>query len=220
MIFLRLNSTGDEVRKVQERLHVAATGTFDDRTRQAVEHFQARMGLVTDGIVGPLTWAALFPVEPSALARMLLSVARRYVGESEEPRGSNRGPFVDRCHRACKLSPEAAHPWCASFVALCGLEASQSLGVKWPLPIRAGAQNLYRDSPIENRQKRAAPGDIGCMKFTGGRGHCFIVEVVNGDLMTTIDGNSSEDGSREGYMVARLERRRVSDPKMMGVLRV
>jgi hypothetical protein len=36
------------------------TGRFNPATQQAVEAFQRRQGLKVDGVVGPLTWAALF----------------------------------------------------------------------------------------------------------------------------------------------------------------
>jgi hypothetical protein len=36
-----------------------ANGKFDEGTKQAVETFQRQQGLKVDGIVGPLTWAAL-----------------------------------------------------------------------------------------------------------------------------------------------------------------
>lgn len=40
----------------------ARTGCFDAKTKEAVKSFQASANLVSDGIVGPLTWAAiLFP---------------------------------------------------------------------------------------------------------------------------------------------------------------
>jgi len=61
---LRRNSTGDEVRALQQRLKdlgfdLAADGTFGLGTHRAVVAFQTQNDLNADGIVGPDTWAAL-----------------------------------------------------------------------------------------------------------------------------------------------------------------
>ena len=63
---LRLGSTGDDVRLVQERLTAlghdpgAADGLYWRRTCDAVRAFQRARGLAVDGAVGPATWAAMW----------------------------------------------------------------------------------------------------------------------------------------------------------------
>ena len=57
---------GDEVRLVQQALadhgwRGAVDGVYGARTAAAVAGFQRQRGLATDGVVGPLTWAALRP---------------------------------------------------------------------------------------------------------------------------------------------------------------
>jgi N-acetylmuramoyl-L-alanine amidase len=59
---------GVSVRQIQERLNslganprLVADGVFGPRTEAAVVAFQRQRGLNTDGIVGPITWNALFP---------------------------------------------------------------------------------------------------------------------------------------------------------------
>jgi hypothetical protein len=47
------------------------------------------------------------------------------------------------------------------------------------------------------------PGDIFIMDFGKGKGHTGFVESVNGDIIHTIEGNSNDDGNREGYEVCR-----------------
>jgi rare lipoprotein A (peptidoglycan hydrolase) len=58
-------ATGDDVRTLQQILRsrnygtLAATGTFDDPTEQAVKNFQLAAHVAVDGIVGPQTRPAL-----------------------------------------------------------------------------------------------------------------------------------------------------------------
>jgi peptidoglycan hydrolase-like protein with peptidoglycan-binding domain/D-alanyl-D-alanine dipeptidase len=56
---LRLGSTGDAVRRLQERLGLTPDGTFGSKTDEAVRAFQTANGLTPDGVVGPKTWTAL-----------------------------------------------------------------------------------------------------------------------------------------------------------------
>jgi YVTN family beta-propeller protein len=70
---LRLSSprmTGDDVEHLQQRLldlgytEVGTVdGSFGPKTEEAVRHFQQNNNLMADGIVGPLTWEALFSSE-------------------------------------------------------------------------------------------------------------------------------------------------------------
>ena len=75
MVSLQVGSTGDDVKRVQRSIvrdgyRSAANdlglngsedvdGVFGPRTDTAVRRFQDDRGLIADGIVGPITWAAL-----------------------------------------------------------------------------------------------------------------------------------------------------------------
>ncbi len=56
---LRRGDTGAEVKALQTKLRIDATGAFDGVTEAAVRQFQSDNGLVADGIVGPRTFATL-----------------------------------------------------------------------------------------------------------------------------------------------------------------
>lgn len=59
-MILKLGSTGEEVRKLQELLGVDAIGKFGPKTEAAVKGWQSAHGLTPDGIVGDATWAKMF----------------------------------------------------------------------------------------------------------------------------------------------------------------
>jgi N-acetyl-anhydromuramyl-L-alanine amidase AmpD len=56
---LRRGARGHQVKQVQMKVGVVASGTFDAGTEAAVRRFQRDYELVPDGIVGPRTWATL-----------------------------------------------------------------------------------------------------------------------------------------------------------------
>lgn len=68
---LRQGATGPHVRRLQDRLRIwmmghvrkgwlVVDGAFGPRTRDAVIAFQKKNELLPDGVVGPLTWTAIF----------------------------------------------------------------------------------------------------------------------------------------------------------------
>jgi hypothetical protein len=57
---LKPQAPNPDVRVLQQRLHITDDGQFGANTRTAVLAFQRHHGLVSDGVVGPVTWAALF----------------------------------------------------------------------------------------------------------------------------------------------------------------
>jgi peptidoglycan hydrolase-like protein with peptidoglycan-binding domain len=62
---IRLGATGKAVRRLQRALRrtpnlgLTVDGTFSPQLDTAVKDFQEGAGLTADGVVGPLTWAAL-----------------------------------------------------------------------------------------------------------------------------------------------------------------
>ena len=59
MLF-QIGSTGDDIKKIQQKLGLKADGTFGPITENAVRTWQAAHGLAPDGIVGPAIWDAMF----------------------------------------------------------------------------------------------------------------------------------------------------------------
>jgi len=58
-MILKVGSTGDLVKKLQEKLGLAADGNFGPGTEKSVKDWQAKNGLTADGVVGPATLAKM-----------------------------------------------------------------------------------------------------------------------------------------------------------------
>lgn len=215
---------------------IAADGVFGQETLDAVELFQTRSvdpfgtHLNVDGSVGPLTWAALFgSVVPTvtttatALLQKVITTSTGEIGVLEDPLGSNRGPRVDQYLRAAGLDPTEGHfAWCAAFVYWCFDQSSAALGSRNPVIKtagvldhwnRAGAAGVHRLANAEcvAQPSLVLPGLIFILTTSNGNGHTGLVENVRGSILTTIEGNTNEGGSREGIGVFRRTTRRISD---------
>ena len=59
-MLLKVGSKGDEVKKLQEKLGLAADGSFGPGTEKAVKEWQTSNGLTADGLVGDGTWSKMF----------------------------------------------------------------------------------------------------------------------------------------------------------------
>ena len=102
-------------------------GVMGPRTRAAILAFQRAKGLEVDGIVGPVTAAALFGpghVEPKADSAIPLGMpwvieAARLLG-LKETRGSADNPVIMKWARELNAPmSDDETPWCGLFVAHC-----------------------------------------------------------------------------------------------------
>lgn len=225
------------VKAVQTRLNVrgcgpvVVDGDFGTKTRNAVRLFQVRFpdnqgrALIADGVVGSLTWAALFgskqvskPPAAASLPARALKVAITQIGVMESPPGSNRGPVVDEYLRSTGLDPaDGSFAWCAAFLYWCfgqacrGNEANpliRTAGVlkHWNRAVRKGIRKVTAAEALDN-PALVRPGFIFVIDSGGGFGHMGLVESVQDGIMATLEGNTNDAGGREGVGVFRRERR-------------
>lgn len=144
------------------------------------------------------------PATPSFELR-LISIASSQEGVSEEPKNSNRGKKVEEYLASVGLP--GGNPWCMAFVYWCVQKTCDEMGAH-NLMFRSGhVLTVWQNTPVKFKSHKPMPGDIFIMRFgTTGAGHTGIVEKVDGLYIHTIEGNTNDDGSREGYEVARRRR--------------
>jgi len=134
------------------------------------------------------------------LSDRALQIAVYQLGNAEIPHGSNWGKHVEKYLKSVGITFPA--PWCGAFVYWCVNEACKEVGVPNPIAKTggvmaqwAGSRHLRVDNPMK--------GDIFIMDFGGGKGHTGFVTGVVGDKINTVEGNSNDEGSREGFEVCR-----------------
>lgn len=141
------------------------------------------------------------------LAQRALEIAITQNGIEEVPRGSNAGKDVEAYLRSVGLGK--GYAWCMAFVYWCVNKAANELGVKNPLVKTAGVMYQWDNTALPKLPKTSRniqAGDVFVMEFGGGNGHTgFVIEVKN-NVVYTIEGNTNDDGSREGYEVAKRQR--------------
>lgn len=137
------------------------------------------------------------------LATATLKTATSQLGVKEIPKGSNAGPEVEIYLRSVGLGK--GYAWCMAFVYWCTQQAAIKTAVNNPLKKTAGVLDQFNSRPLLVA-KTPQPGDIFIMEFSGGTGHTGIVEKIVGTTLYTIEGNTNDEGSREGFEVCRKKR--------------
>lgn len=144
------------------------------------------------------------------LNQLSLKMAQSQNGVQEVPKNSNAGPAVERYLQSVGLGK--GYAWCMAFVYWSVKEASKQLNISSPLIKTAGVLRQWNEiNPKMKFTKNPKPGDIFIMDFGKGQGHTgFVVDVLADGTLKTIEGNTNDDGSREGYEVANRTRKQSS----------
>lgn len=137
---------------------------------------------------------------------IVLRVADGSIGASELPANTNAGPYVERCQKV--TGNKKGDAWCASWVARIGVAA---LGKLWPVLRTGGCLELGRWAAGRGvLRETPEPGDVFLLWYDskGRFAHTGFVVRQNPDgSWTTYEGNTNDEGSREGYVVAEKQRR-------------
>ena len=151
------------------------------------------------------------------------------VGAVESPLGSNRGPRVEQYLKS--VNCPVGSPWCAAFVYWCFAQAAFYHCTINPLPKTAHCLTHWHTTnghripstdalPARLPSSEALPvpipspfgggsgwgslikpGSIFIINHGGGKGHTGIITQINGHTITTIEGNTNHNHSREGIGV-------------------
>lgn len=140
----------------------------------------------------------------SIFANKVLEIATGELGKQEVPKGSNAGKDVEKYLKSVSLGK--GYSWCMAFVFWCVEQARIELEKPNPIIKTAGVLDQWRRVSPECKKSLPQVGDIFIMDFGKGQGHTGFVTKVDGVNVHTIEGNTNDEGSREGYEVARRVR--------------
>lgn len=211
---------GKLIKLIQEwlclnNLPLVVDGVYGVATEKAIKRFQIINGICNTGKTDSRTF--LFLTTPMRKVVKIIYVVEKSVCEvvesyarlhlKQHPRevgGQNKGPWV----RLYMQGNEGKHyPWCAGFVSFIIRQAYEyfsdlknSFSYVFYVPTFAN-QAEYRNLLIKGQNGVIRPGYIFLQKSKKGYSHCGFVKSVNSTTFETIEGNTNDDGSAEGYEV-------------------
>lgn len=214
---------GIAARRIQEWLclhdiRLLIDGDFGIVTELSVQEFQQSNGLPQSGKVDEQTWSALiapmlsvlqpFVPPPGGIRTAMLDFAKQHLkAHPREVGGQNKGPWV----RLYMSGNEGRDwPWCAGFVTFVMNQASEL--TELPKPIRGSvscdslaeqAKNAGLFAPESQLGNQPPPpGAIFLVRRTSTDWtHTGLVSAAEPSRFFTIEGNTNDEGHREGYEV-------------------
>ncbi|MEM7254488.1 MAG: peptidoglycan-binding domain-containing protein [Pseudomonadota bacterium] len=207
-------------------------GDFGPATESCVKDFQANQGVRVTGRVDRHTWEALsapmrVALETPSIERMSAVEAVRTVAEQHvtqhpmEIGGANRGPWV-RLYCGGQDGPDWA--WCAGFVTLVMQQAYFYRGEKVPIAGSVSCDSLAAQAKAAGlfvSERDITSGRVRWEDFGGACiflrrrtptdwTHTGIATAAEGRprelVFSTIEGNTNDEGSREGFEACRRKR--------------
>jgi hypothetical protein len=132
-----------------------------------------------------------------------LQIALTQLGVQESPKNSNWGPEIKKYLNSVGINFPAS--WCMAFVYWCNKEAQITKAVK-----SGGVLACWNKASKDLKSLTPKVGSIFIMDFGKGLGHTGFVEKFDVDFIYTVEGNSNDEGSREGFEVCQRKRKRSS----------
>lgn len=226
---LHKGSRGKSVRRVQEWLNLhnlglSIDGDFGRVTQLKVKQFQEENGIPATGSVDSETFRTLVAPLRRALAPIpvpygatfnssVLSYAETHLKEHpREVGGQNRGPWVRLYMRG---NDGAQWAWCAGFVTFLIKQAEQTLQMSHVIRGSGSCDTLAAQAKNADHfvdEKDIASGHTSLDSLTPANvflvrrtdtdwTHTGFVTRFYDDYFDTIEGNTNDDGDREGYEV-------------------
>lgn len=215
---------GRKVKLIQEWLSLHGfglkiDGDFGPATEYTVKEFQKKQRLTVDGIVGNNTFTKLIkpmkdalkpiPRGGGSLGKMVTAYAEQHLRQHpREIGGQNKGPWV---RLYMKGNEGTSWPWCAGFVCFVLKQACGTLGCSMPigasfscdiLASNAKTKGLFLKGTPGSDKNQITPGSFFLNRRTSTDWtHTGIVTGTQSEFFHTIEGNTNDEGSREGYEV-------------------
>lgn len=205
-------------------------GYFGPDTEGTLKEWQKRMGCTDNlGRLDESTWQALTkPMYTAFLVTdedfnnvrdLILEYLDQHLSSCPKELGANEGPWV-RAYMGGHNGKKWA--WCMGFVQTITDQAYSTLGRKFTdiMPKTYGCDELgehglksgalIRNADLRkasNMEELVKPGDIFLkVKTPHDWVHTGIITKVDGTAIHTVEGNTNDEGSREGYEVCRRVR--------------
>jgi len=210
------------------KVSTAIDGDFGPSTLAAVKEFQRFQKLTVDGIVGNYTWRKLTEPMTKAFTRidkdldlnkLIVEYAKQHLASGPREFKQNEGTWVRAYMDGNEGAPWA---WCLGFVQTIVDQAAFTLkndeSVKNYMPFSYGCDDignhgLKSGQLIRNKDLKdgkislVKPGDVFLnVKTEHDWTHTGIITKIDGDWIETIEGNTNDEGSREGYEVCARKR--------------
>lgn len=153
--------------------------------------------------------AYVLTMDDEAWNRASLSERALHVARSQErldvreiPKGSNWGKVVQMYLKVAGLFSPA--PWCAAFVTWCLIESGAD---RKKLPKNPASTYFWWAWAKERGRLADGPRRGDLFVWNGKSGGHIGFCLNDAGKFRTLEGNTNDDGSREGYEVAELTRR-------------
>jgi hypothetical protein len=133
------------------------------------------------------------------------TIYQSQIGVQERPAGSNWGADIKKYLAHTNVKSPA--PWCAAFVRFCLDSAGVKTNISAYSPTAHNGKNIvYARGKF---QKEMEPGDVFTIYYVAMKriAHTgFVDRKLNNSIVETVEGNTNNALSREGYIVARKRR--------------
>lgn len=152
--------------------------------------------------MSPVKWLTESQFAKSGCGERTVAWADSQVGVVEAPRGSNDGPKIRQYLATVGLG--GGYAWCSAFAKWCAKLAGADPEL---LKHVNGMANSWIHAGRKTGRLRTEParGRIGAYaKSADGPGHAWVcISGATLGVFRTIEGNSNEDGSANGYKVVK-----------------
>lgn len=168
-------------------------GVWGRQTAAAVKEFQTKHGLTPDGVLGPITIAALLPsgvpgkdLEQDGL--VWFKEARRLIGTREKPGTGSNPTILDWAQNIDVHYPGDDIPWCGLFVAHC---ITSTLD-REPTPANVLSARAWQSFGIKTGPTAGAIMVFWRKSRSSGLGHVGFYAGEDGDAYRILGGNQSD----------------------------